>query len=90
MIPAYEAAARIHNRLGITDPMPESVHQFHGRPFQVIADQGFAEAILARIDDDFLNEITRRSPIGGIDMWSDNTDLLEDPEFRPTLRGLYG
>jgi hypothetical protein len=89
LVPAYEAIARMHNRLGITDPLPETVHQFHGRPFKVIADQGFAEAILSRIDSDFLTEVTRRSPIGGIDLWSDNTDMLEDPEFRPTLRRLY-
>ncbi len=86
---AYEAVAVAHNRLGITDPLPEKPKQFFGRPFTVMAIQGFAEAFLDRIDARVLTETMRRSPIGGIDQISDNTDLLEDPAFRSALRGLY-
>jgi hypothetical protein len=89
LVPLYEKVAQMHNALGITRPLPDSVHQFHGRPFSVIADQGFTEALLEKIDDDFLTPVTRRSPIGGIDLLSDNTDLLSDPAYRPAIRQLF-
>ena len=89
LVTAYERIARMHNELGFSDPLPENAHQFHGRRFSVIADHGFAEAVLEQIEPEFLTDVTRRSPIGGIDLFSDNTDLLEDSAFRSVLRALY-
>lgn len=89
LVPAYQFVAKLHNQLGITRRMPEAPRRFFGRPFQVIAIEGFAEALLDEIDPGFLTETMRRSPIGGIDQFSDNTDLLEDPAFRPIIRELY-
>ena len=67
LVTAYEEAARMHNRLGITVRMPENARQFYGRPFSVIALHGFAEALLDRMDPRVLTGTMRRSPIGGID-----------------------
>jgi len=89
LVPAYEALARLHNSLGLTPPLPETVRSFWGRPFQVMAMHGFADALLAEIRDPAVQRIAARPPIGGIDLISDNTDLLESPAWRPALRNLY-
>ena len=89
LLPAYETLARMHNRLGLTDPLPEKVRYFFGRPFQVIALHGFADALLAQIADPEVRAIASRRPIGNIDLISDNTDLLEGTNWRPTLRQLW-
>lgn len=73
----------------LTAPMPESVRPFWGRPFQVMALHGFADALLAEIRDPAVQRIAARPPIGGIDLFSDNTDLIENPLWRPALRRLY-
>lgn len=89
LVPAYEALARMHNALQVTPPLPETARQFHGRPFQVIAMHGFADALLQEITDPDVQRIAARPPIGGIDLFSDNTDLLEGPLWRPAIRRLY-
>ena len=86
---AYEIVAGLHGRLGITDPLPTAVRPFFGRPFQVIALNGFAEAIIARIDDPGVRALAARPRIGGIDQLSDSTDLVSNPEWRKTIRRFY-
>ncbi|MCB9454346.1 MAG: DUF4037 domain-containing protein [Anaerolineaceae bacterium] len=85
---AYEELARRHNALGITEPLPEQVSSFWGRPFQVIHAERFADALRAAIQD----EAVRRLPadIGGIDQFSDSTDLRENAGLRGRIAGLYG
>jgi hypothetical protein len=89
LVPAYEGVAAMHNRLGITDPLPATVREFFGRPFRVIALHGFSDAIVARIADKAVRRIAQRPLIGGIDQFSDSTDLVSNQEWRPTLRRLY-
>jgi hypothetical protein len=86
---AYEALATLHNNLQLTDPLPARTRSFFGRPFRVIALHGYANAILRRIGDPIVQKIAQRPIIGGIDQFSDNTDLLENPSLRPVLRRLY-
>ena len=87
---AYEYIAEMHNRLGITEPLPIKVSNFFGRPFLVMhLVGGFAEAIRARITDPLVRRIADGKLIGSIDQISDNTDILSDPRWRMTLRGLY-
>lgn len=90
LVCAYEEVATMHNALGVTRAMPQRARRFFGRPFSVIAIEGFAGALLDAIGPSFMTDVMRRSPIGGIDQISDNTDVLEDPAFRPILRALYG
>ena len=67
-----------------------AVARFHDRPFQVIhLGGGFAEAIRRQISDPAVKRIADRRRIGGIDQWSDSTDLLADAQWRRTLRKLY-
>lgn len=89
LIPAYELVARMHNTLQITQTIPEKATDFWGRPFQVIAIHGFSDALLTQIKDPHVLQITQQRPIGGIDHFSDSTDLLEDNARRPLLRQLY-
>lgn len=87
---AYEAVAAMHNALRLTDPLPAQVGPFFDRPFRVIhLGGGFAEAIRDQIQDLHVRRIADRRLIGGIDQWSDSTDLLEGTGWRPTLRRLY-
>jgi hypothetical protein len=85
----YEVVAAKHNTLGITDPLPTKVRRFFTRPFEVIALHGYADAIADRITDESVRRLTRRRLIGSIDQFSDSTDLLSYPEFRPALKQLY-
>jgi hypothetical protein len=89
LVPAYEIIAGMHNSLLITRDLPMTTRGFFGRPFRVIALHGFAEAILARIEDPTLRRLAEHPPIGSIDQISDNTDLLEHAGWQPVLRRLY-
>ena len=89
LIHAYEAIAKRHNALNLTPPLPEQTRLFFGRPIQVIAMHGFAQALLDQIHDPAVLRIAQRSLIGSLDQFSDNTDLLENPTWRPYIRHLY-
>lgn len=86
---AYRIVAEKHNALGITEPLPTEPRDFFGRPFKVIELHGFANATLARIRDERVRRISERRPIGGIDLFSDSTDLAQHATWRATLRKLY-
>ena len=81
--------ARMHNHLGITEQVPETISNFYGRPFQVIYGGRFAAALCAYIADQEVRKIAMRRLIGSIDQWSDSTDIRSDPAWRQILRGLY-
>jgi hypothetical protein len=89
LVQAYEDIAARHNALKLTGPLPEKVASFHKRPFRVIAQHGFAEALLKEIQDPEVKRIAQRPLIGSLDLFSDNVDLLSDPSWRMKLRQLY-
>jgi hypothetical protein len=74
-VPAYDRVAALHIVLGLTEPSRTAVRDFFGWPFRVIALHGFTEALLARIEDPAVRRIAERPPIGGVDQFSDSTDL---------------
>lgn len=84
---AYRIVAEMHNGLGITEELPVEPRDFFGRPFRVIALNGFAEALFSRIEDRRVLRSPR--PIGGVDVFSDSTDILEPAFWRAKLRKLY-
>ncbi|HWW75698.1 MAG TPA: DUF4037 domain-containing protein [Pyrinomonadaceae bacterium] len=86
---AYRVVAGMHNALGLTEPLPTEPRDFFGRPFKVIALHGFPGALLARISDERVRRIAARRPVGGVDQFSDSTDLLQHSSWRATLRKLY-
>ncbi|MCA1621951.1 MAG: DUF4037 domain-containing protein [Acidobacteria bacterium] len=85
----YERVALMHNALGLTDPVPTGPRDFFGRPFRVIALHGFSEALLSRVTDERVRRIAARRPVGGIDLFSDSTDLVSHASWRATVRKLY-
>ena len=89
LIKAYEHLAIRHNVLKLTEPFPEQVTSFFGRPFQVITLHGFTEALLRRIEDPRVKRIIARPTIGSLDLLSDNTELISNPAWRPFIRQLY-
>jgi hypothetical protein len=89
LIQAFEYIAAMHNQLEITEPLPEKAIAFHNRPFQVVAFQGFHQALLKEIKDPRVRQIASRPLIGGIDQFSDSTDLLSKPGWRKSIKRLY-
>lgn len=89
LVEAYEYLARAHNALAITEKLPQTVSNFHNRPFRVISGATFAEAIRAQITDLPVKRLAAARLIGSLDQFSDSTDLHEDTALRPILRKLY-
>ena len=87
LVDAYEAVARRHNALGVTDPVEPTARFFHNRPFRVIGAERFVDACRARIADPFLRALPL---IGSGDQWSDNTDVRSTPAIFGRSRHLYG
>jgi hypothetical protein len=86
---AYERVAAMQNRLAVTDSLPVKINFFHERPFKVLAFEGIEDALRARIRDPAVKRIADERLIGGIDQFSDSTDLVAHTCWRPTLRRLY-
>jgi hypothetical protein len=81
---AYELAAEMHNRLGITEPISTKVSQFFGRPFLVIQASRFVEAINARITDVEVKALPEH--LGSVDQFTDSTDALNQ---LPRIKRVY-
>jgi hypothetical protein len=90
IVPAYEGLARMHNRLGLTDPLPEQARPFFGRPFQIIGGGDFDAALRAKIANPVLQRLLESGgSLGGIDELSQNTELASHPGWWAGLRALY-
>ncbi|WBB61176.1 DUF4037 domain-containing protein [Streptomyces sp. WMMC500] len=70
--PAYELVARMHNGLGLTEPLEPEVRPFYERPFLVLGAERFCAALLATVDDPGLAALP---PVGSVDQYVDSTDL---------------
>ncbi len=84
LVHAYEMLASLHNALGISRKLPETVSPFFDRPFQVIQGGLFAQALREQITDPEVRQIAERRLIGNVAQWSDNTDIegLEKAKLR--------
>jgi hypothetical protein len=85
---AAEALLRQQNELGLTDPLPARASLFWDRPFWVIRGERVAAALVDRIADPAVRRLTARQLVGGVDQWTDSTDL-KAPDRRPVLRRVY-
>jgi hypothetical protein len=79
LVEAYEAVARRHNELGVTETVDPSVRRFWGRPFRVLFADRFVAALQAAITDPVVRALAH--PVGAIDAVSDNTALLDRPQL---------
>ncbi len=83
----YELAAGMHNKLGITPPLPAQVSPFHDRPFMVIHGEVFAEAIQQSIH----SQAVRSLPafVGSVNQFIDSVDVIDNPELCDRLKGVF-
>ncbi|MEM7341958.1 MAG: DUF4037 domain-containing protein [Actinomycetota bacterium] len=82
---AIEALADRQRRAGITLPA-EVMAPFYDRPFVAIHDD-VTPTLRAQITDPAVRDLP---PIGSIEQWCDNVDLLSKPARRANLAGIYG
>ena len=89
---AYAAGASLlvqrQNELGLADPVDPRPRLFHTRPFWVIDADRVAAVLVDAVTDPEVRRLTGRRLIGGVDQWSDSTDLKEI-EHRPAIRRFY-
>jgi len=71
---AYEFVAKMHNSLGVTEPLSTKVTHFHRRPFLVIHADRFVDAIRAAIRSSEVLSLPEH--LGSIDQFVDSTDAL--------------
>src|SRR5579859_604239 len=84
---AYEYVARMHNALGMTELVGETVASFHGRPYLVIHADRFVEVTERAISSDLVRTWPKR--VGSVNQWADATDVLDRPSLLPQLRSVY-
>jgi hypothetical protein len=82
------ALGEMHNGLNLTEYIDPSPRQFHSRPIRVVGCERFASALRAASTKPESPHWTRR-PIGGIDTFSDSTDLLSDTDRRFRIASLF-
>jgi hypothetical protein len=84
---AYALVARMHNRLGITAPVPTEASLYFGRPFRVIHADHIAGLIAETITDDQV----RRLPafVGSVNQFVGSVDVVDRIELCQKLRAVY-
>jgi hypothetical protein len=87
LVEAYEAVARRHNALAVTEAVDPTVRPFWGRPFQVLFADRFVDSLRAAITDPEVRAIDHEA--GPVDAVSDNTDFLDLPRCFRELTDLY-
>jgi hypothetical protein len=85
LVRAYEQVAAMHNALGITEPVPDAIASYHGRPYLVIHADRFAEACQRAIPSDVVRNLPGQ--VGSVNQWA--PDLLERPRLLARLRAAY-
>jgi hypothetical protein len=73
---AYEFVARMHNTLGITEPLTTKVSQYHSRAFLVIHADRFVDAIRAEIESEEVLALPEH--LGSVDQFIDSTNASRD------------
>ena len=86
---AYEKIVVKHNGLGITEPLDKKPTFFFDRPFLVIFGEEIAQVIAGQIVDPIVKQMAGKRLIGGVDQFSDSTDLLCDMRRRQIMKQFY-
>lgn len=77
LVGALETVAGWSNDLGLAAPVDPTARPFHGRPFLVLDAGRLATALRAAIEDP---ELRARPPVGAVDQYLDNVDVLTHPQ----------
>ncbi|WP_018349648.1 DUF4037 domain-containing protein [Longispora albida] len=75
LLRSYADLIAAHNATGLTAPVDATPRPFHDRPFRVVDTAGLIGGLMAGISDPVLRGAP---PTGGVDMISDNSDVLCD------------
>lgn len=90
LVAGFEFVARQHNALNVTGPIDSEAKMFHERPFRVMSNNGIVEVLLDAIEDPAVKRLKDLPGlIGGIDHFSDSTDLRSQIGWRERVRALY-
>ena len=81
---AYEHVGRLHNGLGLTEPVDPRTRAYHGRPFRVLHAERFTEALLTTVTDPAVRDLP---VIGTVDQYADSTDVVAHRERGRRLTG---
>ena len=84
---AYEHLARMHNALGITEPVPTEVEPFFDRPYLVPGRSNPGGAIYEKIEDEGVKQLPRF--VGSVDQLTNLVCVRDWPNRRTGLVGLY-
>jgi hypothetical protein len=84
---AYEHLARMHNALGITEPVPTEVEPFFGRPYLVPGKCNPGGAIYEKITDEEVKRLARF--VGSVDQLTNVVCVRDWADRRAGLVGLY-
>jgi hypothetical protein len=84
---AYGMVARLHNNLGITEPLGTEPSPYHDRPYKVIHGDRFAAAIRATIDHPAVQALPPK--LGTIDQVTERGDILGSPQRCRALASLW-
>ncbi len=76
---ALSELGRMHNSLGLTEPIDAMTRPFYDRPYQVIDAGRFVHAAMTSIAAD---EIRSLPPVGAVDQFIDNTDAASAARLR--------
>jgi hypothetical protein len=87
LVDAYEAIARRHNELEVTEHVDPTARPFWGRPFKVLFADRFVDELRKAIVDPNLRSVDHQA--GSVDSVSDNVDFLDQPSLFRELVGLY-
>ena len=86
LVKAQVLVAKLHNSLGLTDPIEVSVRKYFDRDIQVI----YADRIVEKVRNTITHPVFKKSPlIGSLSQVGNFTDLSDNPEFQGRIRGLY-
>jgi hypothetical protein len=89
LYPAMELMVIHHNSLGITSTLPSRISSFWGRPFKVIWGEKIGKVIAEQIGDPHIQRLATLRPIGSVDLFSDNTDMVGKITLNPILEKLF-
>jgi hypothetical protein len=84
---AYLLIAKMHNALGITQPLDTKVSPFYHRPYLVMHSEQFANEIRKAIKDQEVRKI--KVSIGSIDQFVDCADIMSEPQLYRRLRTMF-
>ena len=87
--PAYEYVADAFNELGLVEPLPAKVSQFHNRPFKVIWADHRVSRLFNIIQDPVVKAIRDRTLVGSVEQLSTSTSLLSNTDLCVKARYIY-